>query len=411
MKINLPALMKQRQLDAIVVYGSTSTSSDLAYLVNGAHLENALYVQRRDAAPVLFASILEREVAQKSGHTVRLWRDYNLAEYMKRYEGERLQARVALWSDLLSDLGVEGRVGFYGTQDMGFSYRFLQALALANPQLEIVGEMPPNLISEARQTKDAHELALMREVGKRTTAVIEAIFHFLQSHRVANDTLWRADGEPLTIADVKTRIRLELAQRNLEETHPTIFSQGRDAGVPHNTGRPDMPLQVGQPIIFDIFPRDRESGYFHDITRSFFLGYAPDDLAGRWQQVKEVFDKVMAALELGRLYRDYQALTCDLFEAMGYPTNRSYPGTAVGYNHSLGHGLGLDVHEAPSFRLIPGNDTRLQPGHVFTIEPGLYYPDEGWGVRIEDTVAFDENGQLHNLSSYRYPMVIPLPQD
>jgi len=401
--------MQQRQLDAIVVYGSTATSSDLAYLVAGAHLENALYVQRREAAPVLFASILEREVAQKSGYAVRLWRDYPLNRNLTEYEGERLRARVAQWSDLLSDLEVEGRVGFYGSQDMGFSYRFLQALAEANPHLEVVGEMPANLFSEARQTKDTHELALMREVGKRTTEVIDAVFRFLQGHQVVNGTLRRADGAALTIGDVKAHIRLELARRNLEEIHPTIFSQGRDAGVPHNTGEPDMPVQTGQPIIFDIFPRDRATGYFHDITRSFFLGYAPTDLAERWQQVKEVFDKVMAALTLGELCRDYQALTCDLFEAMGHPTARSQPGTTVGYNHSLGHGVGLDIHEAPSFRLTPDNDIRLRRGHVFTVEPGLYYPDEGWGIRIEDTVAFDEEGQFHNLSSYPYPMVIPLP--
>lgn len=408
MKTDIPDLMKQRQLDAIVVSGNTATSSDLAYLVTGAHLENVLYVQRQGAAPHLFVSILEREVAQACGYAVHLWSEYDISEYLKRHDGDLLQAKVTQWSDLLGDLGVEGRVGFYGTQDMGFSYQFLGVLAAANPQIEVVGEAPPNLFNQARQTKDASELALMRDVGKRTTAVIDAIFGFLQSHRPADEILRKSNSEPLTIGDVKTRIRLELAQRGLEEVHPTIFSQGRDAGIPHNTGQVDMPLQLGQTIIFDIFPRDRESGYYHDITRSFFLGYAPDDLAARWQQVKNVFDTVMAALEIGRPCRDYQAMACDLFEELGYPTGRSHPGTMVGYNHGLGHGLGLDIHEAPRLNLLPGNDTQLQPGHVFTIEPGLYYPDEGWGVRIEDTVAFDENGRVQNLSAYPYPMVIPL---
>ena len=102
----------------------------------------------------------------------------------------------------------------------------------------------------------------------------------------------KADGSPLTIGDVKAHIRLELAKRNLEETHENIFSQGRDAGVPHNSGRHDMPLRLGQSIIFDIFPRDAATGYFHDITRTFFLGYAPDDLAMRWRQIKTIYDHI-----------------------------------------------------------------------------------------------------------------------
>jgi len=400
--------MQERQLDAIVVYGNTSASSDLAYVMGGAALERALYVQTQSAAPVLFASALEREVAQGTGYAVRLWNEFPINRYLQEHAGDRLQAMVAMWSDLLGDVGVTGRVGFYGSLDLGFSYCFLTALAAANPQIEIVGEMPPNLFSQARQSKDAHELALMQDVARRTTAVIDAIFAFIQGHKVAGDYLLRAGGERLTIGDVKQRMRLELAKRGLEAPHPTIFSQGRDAGVPHNTGQSDMPLQLGQPIIFDIFPRDSHSGYYHDITRSFFLGYVSDELAQHWHHVKAAFDAAMAKLEVGRLCSDYQSLVCDLFESQGYPTTRSQPDTLVGYNHSLGHGLGLDVHEQPGLNLRPDNDTRLQPGHVFTIEPGLYYADEGWGIRIEDTVAFDENGQLLNLSSYPYRMVIPL---
>ncbi len=408
MKSNIPKLMQERQLDAIVVQGDTDTSSDLAYLTGGVHLEGALYLQRRDSDPMLFASPIERENAAETGFQVRLWSDYDMLGYLKAHDNDRLSATVAQISDILRDHDVRGRVGFYGYADRGFSYLFLSALASANPHIEIVGEMQPNLFDVARQTKDDNELAAMRRAGRLTTEVIDSVFAFIQSHSVQDETIVKADGEPLTIGDIKTHIRLEVAKRNLEEVHENIFSQGRDAGVPHNRGQDDMPLRLGQSIIFDIFPRDRTTGYFHDITRTFFLGYAPEDQAQRWRQIKIIFDELLANMTVGERCSHYQHVTCDYFEALGYPTTRSDPKTKVGYNHSLGHGVGLDIHEGPRLSHMPDNTTVLEPGHVVSVEPGLYYPDDGWGIRIEDTIAFDEHGELVNLSDYPYEMVIPV---
>jgi Xaa-Pro aminopeptidase len=407
MKSDIPQLMAVRDLDAIVVYGSTDTSSDLAYLTGGAHLEGSMYLQTRSGGPVLFSSALERENAQATGYPTRLWSDFSFARYLKEAEGDMFAARVAIWCDVFTEYGVRGRVGFYGMSDMGYAWRFLNALAGAMPEIQVVGEIPPNLFATARETKDAREIEMMRAVGRATTDVIASVFDFLSSHRAKDDILRKADGDPLTIGDVKAFIRLELVKRNLDEAHENIFSQGRDAGVPHNAGRYDMPLRLGQTIIFDIFPRDRATGYFHDITRTFFLGYAPDELAGRWLDVKQVFDEVMAEIRVGEPGGKYQQLTCDLFEVMNYPTICSDPQTTVGYIHSLGHGVGLDIHEGPRLSTF-GPQTSLQPGHVVSVEPGLYYPDEGWGVRIEDTIAFDENGGIINLSDFPYEMVIPV---
>ncbi|MDW8270649.1 MAG: M24 family metallopeptidase, partial [Anaerolineae bacterium] len=175
------------------------------------------------------------------------------------------------------------------------------------------------------------------------------------------------------------------------------------------------PLRLGETIVFDVFPYDPATGYFHDVTRTFFLGYAPDPLAERWQQVKTVFDRVLAELRIGERCARYQELVCDAFESLGYPTLRQDPKTQRGYVHSLGHGLGLDIHEPPALNLMPDNDTVFVPGHVFSVEPGLYEPDTppdggpgGWAIRLEDTVAFDHDGHLVNLTAYPCPMVIPV---
>jgi Xaa-Pro aminopeptidase len=408
MKTDISRLMEDRDLDAIVVSGSTETSSDLAYLTDGAALERVMYLHPRGGEPALVASVLEREVAAATGYRVIQWGEYDLNAYLKEHDKDRVRATIAQWGDLFRDQGIGGRVGFYGSGDMGWSYVLLDALAKEIPSLTVVGESHPNLFTAARETKDETELNHMRHVGKQTTAVIDAVVAYLQSFSVSDDQLVTGDGAPVTIGDVKALIRLELAKRNLEEPHENIFSQGRDAGVPHNRGDYGMPLRLGESIIFDIFPRDRESGYYHDVTRTFFLGHAPEHLARAWRDVKGVFDQVIDKLSVGEPCARYQELTCELFEESGYATLRQDPKIQEGYVHSLGHGVGRDVHEGPTFSSAPSNESVLAAGNVITVEPGLYYPDDGWGVRIEDTVAFTADGTMVNLTGYPYEMVIPV---
>ncbi|HXF61631.1 MAG TPA: M24 family metallopeptidase, partial [Caldilineaceae bacterium] len=125
-------------------------------------------------------------------------------------------------------------------------------------------------------------------------------------------------------------------------------------------------------------------------------------------QCKEIFDEIMGSLAVGQSCRELQIRTCRYFESKGHATPLSHPGNHEGYVHSLGHGIGLDIHEGPSLSAAAGNEKLLQPGHVFSVEPGLYYPSRGFGVRIEDSVALTKDGTLLNLSDYPYDLVIPM---
>jgi Xaa-Pro aminopeptidase len=98
-----------------------------------------------------------------------------------------------------------------------------------------------------------------------------------------------------------------------------------------------------------------------------------------------------------------------MLEARGHPTIGSNPTTTSGYVHSLAHGVGLHIHEAPSFSDVPGNEARLEPGMVLTIEPGVYYPERGFGVRIEDCVWLNPaNMKFEALANYKKDLVIPI---
>ncbi|GIV77166.1 Xaa-Pro peptidase family protein [Litorilinea aerophila] len=409
MKADLDRLMEERNLDGLMVLGDSTGNKVLNYLTGGAHLERALVVKRRQGPLTLLHGSMERDTAARTGlHLVDRDATYNMYRLLEKHQGNRLAAMVDFLYQVMQDQGLAGRIGVYGTMDAGAAFVLLRQLQAIAPELEIVGEYEDSLFALARETKDEWELDQLREAGRLTCLIMGETQEFIQGHQARNGVVQNRDGEPLTIGAVKAFIRSRLAFHGLREDHETIFSQGRDAGVPHNSGDPAAPLRLGQSIVFDFFPVTA-SGYFHDITRTWSLGYATDEVWEAWAQCKEIFDRVMASLAVGQPCREPQLMTCDYFEAKGHPTVRSQPGTREGYVHSLGHGIGLDIHEEPRLSHVVGNDTVFQPGHVFSVEPGLYYPERGFGVRIEDSVAFNQAGELEYLSNYPYDLVIPIP--
>jgi Xaa-Pro aminopeptidase len=127
-----------------------------------------------------------------------------------------------------------------------------------------------------------------------------------------------------------------------------------------------------------------------------------------YDDVRAVFDLIMSSLKLGQRSRYYQDVTCAEFAKRGHKTPDKHWPLEEGYCHSLGHGLGLEVHEPMAFSSFVDRGDVLEPGSVFTIEPGLYYPDRKIGVRIEDTVAVMPDGTIRSLTPATYDLVIPL---
>jgi len=408
MKADLDRIMADRNLDAFLVMGDASGNKILNYLTNGAPLERALVVKRRGGPLTLIHGSMERDTAEETG-LVLVDRDqtYNRYELLKKHKGDRLAAEVDYLNQVIKDQGLQGRLGIYGTQDAGAAFALLNKLQAVAEHVELVGEFEESLFSLARETKDDQEIAELREAGRLTCLIMGETRDFIQEHHVRDGIVMKNAQEALTIGDVRRFIQGRLHVNGMREDHDTIFSQGRDAGVPHNRGNDEAPLRLGEPIIFDFFPMTGK-GYFHDVTRTWCLGYAPPEVQEVWDQCKEIFDQLMSELQVGRACRDYQEMACDYFEAKGHPTVRNHPGTHEGYVHGLGHGIGLDIHEEPRLSHAAGNDTILQPGHVVSVEPGLYYPERGLGVRIEDSVAFTEAGELINLTDFPYDLVIPM---
>ena len=409
MKSDLNHLMEINKLDALWITGNGQHNPAMVYLTGGGHFSNADLFIRRGADPVLFCNPMERDEAARSGFTIRNLADYRPGELLKQANGDPLQATLARYKLMFSDLGLEqGQVGVYGLTDAGYAYAIMSGLQQALPKITFTSDLQGKVLLAAMATKDPSEVDRIRRMGQITTQVVGETANFLSRHAVRDEVLIKKDGNPLTIGEVKGRINLWLAERGAENPEGTIFAIGRDAGVPHSTGAAGDLLRLGQTIVYDIFPCEAGGGYFYDFTRTWCLGYAPDPVLALYEDVRAVYQQIMQELRMGAPASDYQARTCELFEGRGHATIRTDPQTQSGYVHSVGHGVGLHIHERPFMRLNGAEDDLLNPGVVVTIEPGLYYPERGMGVRLEDTVWVRADGQMEIPAPYPLDLIIPV---
>jgi len=343
---------------------------------------------------------------------VELLEKFHLLDLVRQNNGDWLQATARQYGLILADAGLaQGTVAAFGKAEMGAAYELLTAIDELHPQYNLVGEYGNRgLLLSGRATKDASEAKRIRAVGRKTMKVVGATEDFLTSHRAKDGFLVKKDGSRLTIGDVKTHIRQQLTAENIvDPENGTIFAIGRDAGVPHSRGRDKDPIALGKTIVYDIFPAEPGGGYYFDFTRTWCVGYAPDEVQQSYADVLATLKAVTKALRPGELARTYQALTCQLLEARGHPTIGSDPSTKSGYVHAIAHGVGLDIHEAPGFSDSEANPARLDPGVVITVEPGVYYPERGYGIRIEDCIWLNpESLKFETLASYHKDLVLPV---
>ncbi len=409
MKTDLDRIMAERELDAILITGGAQHNPTMYYFTGGRHISQADLVIRRGAGPVLFCYPMERDEAARTGLETRNLADYRFNELLKQTDGNVLRATIMRYQNVLTDLGVTaGRMAVYGKVDAGTTYAIFSGLQQALPDLQIVGEVDDSAILLAMATKDTDEIERIRRMGEVTTEVVANVADYLTSRHVEGEVLVNRDGRPITIGDVKQKINLWLMERGAENPEDTIFAIGRDAGVPHSAGNPADFLRLGQTIIFDIYPCEAGGGYFYDFTRTWCLGYAPEAVQALYEDVFYVYKQIIGELKLNAPCPAYQDRTCELFETRGHTTIQSNPQTQEGYVHSLGHGVGLHVHERPWFRSNTVPEDRLEPGSVVTIEPGLYYPERGMGVRLEDTVWVRPDGRMEILADYPLDLVLPV---
>ncbi len=409
MKSDIDVLMKKYSIDAMLVTGRADHNPAMVYLTGGAHLTNADVLIKTGEKGVLYCGVMERDEAAKTEYEVKLYSQFPIEKLLLEAKGDKHLAIALRYKQMFEAAGItSGRVALYGEQDLGVGYTLMRDLQRLMPDIELVGDLPFDVLLLARETKTEDELARIRHMSKVTQEVVGNTLDFLTGHRVKDDHLVKKDGTPLTIGEVKPLINLWLAERGAENPEGTIFAIGRDAGVPHSSGKNTDVIELGKTIVYDIFPCEQGGGYFYDFTRTWCLGYATDEVLQTYDLVNTLYHELQKSVQVGERFCIYQQQTCEFFEKHGHKTILSQPDTEEGYIHSIGHGLGLNVHERPFSGMLTTADHLIQPGSVFSIEPGLYYPKKGFGIRLEDTYTARSDGSIERLSDFPLDLVIPV---
>lgn len=247
-----------------------------------------------------------------------------------------------------------------------------------------------------RAIKDKVDAAGIAAGNRGSSAGFSAVERILRASTIkAGFVRWK--GKVLTAEALQAEVHKAVSDAGGVNDHGLILAPGDQAVDCHCQG--SGPVRAHEPIVVDIFPRNRATWLYGDMTRTYVKGKASPE---RRRMIQTVFGAHQAALKVlraGATGAEVYAAAANFIKEAGYVTeNRK--GTYVGFFHGLGHGLGYDVHEEPS--LSPRNTQPLLPGHVVTIEPGLYYPGLG-GCRFEDVAVVTKTGhRLLSKHPYRW---------
>jgi len=252
----------------------------------------------------------------------------------------------------------------------------------------------------ARAIKNDYEIRCLAQAEQLTRKAMQQAEYYLAACSIGNDRVLHdpESGKKVKSADVRRVIETFLIGKGAMPAH-TIVACGREGADPHNIGSGF--IRAHQTIIIDIFPRVLATGYWGDMTRTFVKGKASPEIKTLYRTVREGQDIGLSMVAAGINGTDIHQAISKHFDQQGFPT-RVIRGKQTGFFHGTGHGVGLEIHEAPR---ISTTEDMLQAGQVVTVEPGLYYPGLG-GVRIEDMVVV-RNGGCDNLTRHKRQMVIP----
>ncbi|MGH2498840.1 MAG: M24 family metallopeptidase [Candidatus Limnocylindria bacterium] len=247
-------------------------------------------------------------------------------------------------------------------------------------------------LEQRRRAKRDDEIAAI-EAAQRATEEAWAIgVEALRRADVRRDGALALDGAAFTAERLQAIVDGALLERNYS-ADGTICAPGTQSADPHAVGR--GPLRAREAIVMDVFPQHKATRYFADMTRTVSRGEPAAEIVRMYEVVKRAQDAGIAALRPGIIGREVHELVEDLIYEAGYdtlrPSHKRRPDDPVtrGFIHGTGHGVGVEIHEAPS--LGRTGTMALAVGDVVTVEPGIYDPDVG-GVRLEDLLVITADG-------------------
>jgi Xaa-Pro aminopeptidase len=377
-------------MPSVLIYADTLRSPELRHEIPVEIMDPFLYAEV-DGHRYVVISQLEVETVKAAAPDIEVIQPEQLG-------WDELVERYADWEDAEQELVVRAcrRMGI-GEAVAPATFPLELADRLRAAGVELTGDH--RAFEQRRRAKTEPELAGIERAQRAAEAAMTAAAELLRAAEPA-DGVVQAGGEPLTSERLRDAMYAAMSSHPVTCEEP-IVAHGPQAAIGHERG--SGPIAPSEPVVIDLWPRDTESACFADMTRTFVVGDVPEEIR-QWHSVcEEALERAKAAIRPGANGRDPFEAACELFHEHGLPTQLSKdPGVTLteGFNHSLGHGVGLQVHEAPSLGRTRGYE--LVPGDVLAVEPGLYRPDIG-GVRLEDLVVVTEKGAE---TITRYPYVL-----
>jgi len=394
---------------ALLVFAPSAQDTDLAPFLAGPvhdppHIGECLLVLPRGEEPRLaYLTTMEREEAAATGLALLTPEDLDVSRWSSELpEPSHFLARVA--ARALDRCGLTpGRVALAGHGPAGV----IQGACSALSSMGWIWVPGNALVYAARKRKQPAEVAGIREAAEATGAALRAVARLLAAavQDSANGRELWLEGERLRVGRLRSEVARVFAGLGLEQPRGNIIAPAEEGAIPHSSGTEDRVIRAGESLVVDVFPRGR---LFADCTRTFCVPVSgqspPEALARAHALVQSALETAALRAAPGVRGWDIQEAVCDRFGAEGFPTPISEPGTTRGYVHNLGHGVGFDLHELPTFKKASGAEGVLREGDVFTLEPGLYDPSGGWGVRLEDLLHLAPGGGLESLTPLPYEM-------
>lgn len=363
----------------ILIVGDSYSNANLFYKTRFLAGDAFIYLEAEDRS-TLITSAMERGRAQKESvvSDVRSFDDYGFQELLKQLN-DRGRALIGVLQRVVEAAEVD-RVSVDGS----FPALYADSLRAGGIAVQVESAL---LIAQRRQ-KTHEEIeairAALRAAERAAGHAIELIARS-EEHR----GILHVEGIPLTSERLRAEIEIALIRYQMDASRGMVVAGGPGAADPHWEGM--GPLSAGEPIVLDVFPRGKSTRYFADIKRTVVKGEPGDPLRAMYEAVSRAHEAALARIRAGANGRDVHTAVQEVFQQAGYAGE----GPGARFIHGTGHGVGLDIHEAPSLGTV---DVELREHDVVTVEPGLYDPAVG-AIRIEDLVVVTGDG-YENLTTF-----------
>ena len=359
---------------ALLIIADSERDSNMYYATGFPAPDPFVFVRKGDKK-IMITSDLELDRAKSESNADKVLSLSQFERIIKKRRNKGNASLIEIVATALGEMNIKQlRI------PANFSVEYADFLRKNGFRLEVKKEP----FFDSREIKSKDEIGHIVKTLRNTEKALEKAIDYIRKAKIKDGFLFSTRNSQITSESMRQKINVELMKRGCTAKH-TIVSCGEQSCVPHNTG--SGPLKANESIIFDVFPKDEQTGYYADISRTIVKGKASRALKKMYKAVSSAQDLVFESAGNDTRGDVIHRKVLKHLTALGFKTGK-FKGKMQGFFHGTGHGVGLDVHEPPR---ISKTKCTLKTGNVVTVEPGLYYPGIG-GVRLEDMILITDDG-------------------